>query len=210
MISLESYVESAWSAGAFCDLDGIYYGFDHSDKNVFSQAAPYYKFLSGVVKISAATRILEIGTHQGGSARALVAGAGGQPVSLLTIDVENNSDGLLLNTPCITRIMANALTPVCISAVAKFFNYGTVDIIYIDADHQFLPTAAMFGIYQSILKPKLVIFDDITLYEDMKAFWEMLKLTYGNNAVDASLIVPAIRPPLPDGRSAGFGVVRFP
>src|SRR4051794_7653202 len=77
-------VRDAWSAGASVSLDGIGYGRINWDneQDIVTDASdwPYYQFLAGLAMLLDAKSALEIGTHWGGSARALARGMNGGKV----------------------------------------------------------------------------------------------------------------------------------
>jgi hypothetical protein len=208
MITIQNLAKIAWAAGERHDMSGLHYGRHHNLDGALLGPAPYYRFLAGLVDVSGARRILEIGTHEGGSARAMLAGARGRQPTLLTIDMENNSALQLEGAEGVSRIISDALAPPCVSHVLRAFGGTPIDLLYIDADHRYLPTMSMFGLYTTLLKPKLAVFDDITLYDDMAMFWNDVKVAYGDNALDISDIIPEIRPPV-EGRRPGFGLVRL-
>src|SRR5579884_3165402 len=71
--SMEDIVREAWALRTSFDLKNVAYGRIHwgNERDIRTEPFPYYYFLAGIVKLTRAERVVEIGTHQGGSARAL-------------------------------------------------------------------------------------------------------------------------------------------
>jgi hypothetical protein len=65
-----------------------------------------------------------------------------------------------------------------------------------------MATASSVGVYALLLRPRLVVLDDIAFNEGMRALWSQLRATY--EAVNCSDIVPAIRI-----KECGFGLLRL-
>ena len=76
MKSLEAVIKAAWETGHEVGLAGVGYGRIHwgNQTDISDTPLSYYYFLSGLVKTLRYSRILEIGTHQGGSALAMLSG----------------------------------------------------------------------------------------------------------------------------------------
>jgi hypothetical protein len=207
--SLESMVEAGWATGAGIDLTGVTYGRPHWEGTAPKAPFAYYRFLAGLVRHTGATRILEIGTHFGGSTLAMARGfLPGAAAHLLTIDVEFENIEPLLREPRIQRFQGEALHPDVITAITKAFHHLPVDLLYIDADHRFFPTLAMVSIYSQLLKPRLIVLDDINLYDDMRAMWQLLERCHPGEALDVTKLVPEMTLNMPTA-TQGFGIIRL-
>jgi hypothetical protein len=200
-----AFVRDAWNAGASVSLDGIGYGRIHWDneQDVVTDASdwPYYQFLAGVAVLLGASSALEIGTHWGGSARALARGM--KDGKVVTIDITTESDAVLPGCPesgQIHKIVGDANSLEVVEQVQKALDRA--DILYIDAAHLGLPTLLNFSIYSTLLRPKVVVFDDIRLNEDMARFWSLIRKAYPKQSIDCLEVEPQIRQPY-----VGFGVV---
>jgi cephalosporin hydroxylase len=209
------FVRDAWKAGASVPLDGIGYGRKHWDnqQDIESDSSewPYYRFLAGIAVLLRAKRALDIGTHWGGSARSMARGMKGRG-KVVTIDISTESDAVLPSCPessAIQKIVGDANSLEVIEQVGMALN--SADILYIDADHRALPTLLNFSIYASLLRPKVAVFDDIRLNEDMARFWQMIRKAYPDRSIDCVDVEPTkpyagwdywIRQP-----EVGFGVV---
>ena len=75
------------------------------------------------------------------------------------------------------------------------------DLLFIDATHSAKPTLLNAFLYGLLFKPKVVLLDDITHNESMRAAWAILRAIYPYQSVDCATIVPAIR------RREGFGLI---
>ncbi len=151
-----------------------------------------------------ATSVIEIGTHWGGSAVALMRGMLSQQTSplLVTIDITTESDHYLPAQPesrFITKIVGDANRPEIVDQVRA--SVRQADLLFIDASHSAKPTLLNTFLYGLLFKPKVVLLDDITHNESMKAAWAILRAIYPHQSVDCATVVPAIR------RREGFGLI---
>ena len=94
-----------------------------------------------------------------------------------------------------------------INQVLDAFNYHPIDLIYIDADHSCMPTLLNYAIYATLLRPKYVIFDDISLNNSMSEMWACVSRAVSNeDSIDATTVIPEIRP---QPTKPGFGLLRL-
>jgi predicted O-methyltransferase YrrM len=211
MQPLSLIVTDAWETGRAINLDGIGYGPPFLGNQSISIDYPweYYYFLAGLVRTQQLSRILEIGTYCGGSAKALLRGTGSANGALVvTVDVTDESDKYLAAYPKIQKINGDANDTSTIHAVLSAFNFEPIDLLFIDASHTCLPTLLNFCIYTSLLRPRFVALDDITLNDSMSEMWSCITRTLTNDqAIDATTIVPKIRPSWI--AAPGFGLVRY-
>src|SRR5271170_4040479 len=97
-VGLDSIVKEAWLAGRTIDLAGIQFGPSFpgfKDKGFVPGPYPYYYFLAGLVRSQGCNRILEIGTHFGGSGLAMLRGIGDPArAKLITVDISDSNSAL--------------------------------------------------------------------------------------------------------------------
>jgi len=76
IVDLRRLVELDWQAGQLIDLTGVGYGRIHWGNltDISTPTVPYYQFLAGLAAFIEAETALEIGTHWGGSAVAILRG----------------------------------------------------------------------------------------------------------------------------------------
>ena len=165
----------------------------------------YYRFLQGLVSVIGAKGILEIGTHWGGSARAMARGVkeGGK---IVTVDIGTESDAVLptcAESGMIQKIVGDANSIEVIDQVNAAL--PGADMIYIDAEHTALPTLQSLAVYSTLLRPKVVVFDDIALNESMAHFWKLARQIYPDRSIDCVEVEPAIRE-----ADVGFGLIYTP
>lgn len=190
-------IERAWTAGAAVTLEGI-------GRLGRSTGAPdYYRFLFGLCRVVGARRILEIGTDYGGSILAMRRAIESEELAVVTVDVSNASDEQLTGHPEIIKVLGDCRRRETIEAVLRPLT-PPIDLLYIDTEHDFENTMASYAIYNSLLAPKHLVFDDISLNEEMRVFWSIMKARYGDRAVNAVEVVPAIRA---HPRNPGFGII---
>jgi len=203
--SARELVERAWASGQKLDLEGIGYGRIHwgNFKEIKTTPSPYYHFLAGLVKEAGIRSVLEIGTHSGGSALAIQKGFEGESGFIVTVDVTKASDETLKNRPNIVKIRGDANKPKVIDSILDAFSGRPVDFLFIDGDHKFYPGLLNYSVYTTLLRPKFICLDDITLNEDMRRLWGFLSASVPDGrAINAAEMIPDIRPGTP-----GFGLV---
>jgi cephalosporin hydroxylase len=153
--------------------------------------------------MEAATAI-EIGTHWGGSAVALMRGmlARHSAPLLVTIDVSTESDNYLPAQPeyrFIKKVLGDANDLKTVEQVRA--QVQKVDLLFIDARHWAEFTLLNTFLYGMLFRPRAILVDDITLNDSMRAAWAVLRAIYSRQSVDCKTIVPDIR------RQEGFGLI---
>jgi hypothetical protein len=204
-VGLESIVKEAWLAGRAIDLAGIQFGPSFpgfKDKGFVPGPYPYYYFLAGLVRSQGCNRILEIGTHFGGSGLAMLRGIGDPgKAKLVTVDTTDLNPALH-GLAGFTKLTGDANGETVVRDVVDRFDGSPIDLMFVDSSHNFMATASSVGVYALLLRPRLVVLDDIAFNEGMRALWSQLRATY--EAVNCSDIVPAIRI-----KECGFGLLRL-
>lgn len=207
---LPTIVRNAWADGQKIDLSGVGYGRLHwgNQTDVRDEPSPYYYFLAGLVRRFNFSKILEIGTHWGGATRAMHRGMlNPQYGKIVTVDITTESDNRLKDYPDIVKIVGDGNSPEVFTKVMSEFETKPADLVYIDAEHQMMPTFTSFAIYAMALRPKLIVLDDVTLSDGMRQAWGLIKATVSErDSINAAEVVRTIRPS-PD--NPGFGVVRL-
>ena len=205
---LENVVRSAWEVGKTIDLAGIGYGRIHwgNLKDVRPEPVPYYFFLAGLARLCGAMRICEIGTHSGGSARALRRGMSSTQADLVTIDMTEISDPQLVGERGIRKIVGDAGSPAVIDAVREHFGAQRgIDVLFIDSDHQMKPTLDQYRAYVSALQPRFVVLDDIAINQGMAEAWRLVcEGVPTGEAVNVADIEPRAR-----SKSSSLGLMRL-
>jgi hypothetical protein len=199
-------VREAWRVGKSIDLSGIGYGRIHwaNFTDIVNEPFGYYHFLAGFVRCARCSRIIEIGTHQGGSARAMKAGlAFPERSRIVTFDVTPDGAEMLAADRVIHAITMDANTEAGMDASIEALGGRAPDLVYIDAVHYAWPSLQNFWIYGVGLAARYVIFDDIYANESMKKLWAYIGSRYPGNAVDAAGIELEIR------QDQGFGLLRL-
>jgi hypothetical protein len=214
------FVRNAWDAGRRIVLSGCGYGKIHwgNQRDVSNAPISYYRFLAGVAYLTGAKTALELGTHWGGSARAIARGMRDHSKDnnipsagrVVTIDITTESDSVLsgcFERPMIEKIVGDANSPEVVRKVQAILG-NSVDLLYLDADHALVPTLLNFSIYTTLLRPKLVLFDDILLNDQMRSFWNIASTAYPDSSVNCIDVVPEIRSG--EGGPPGFGLILMP
>lgn len=201
---LRTIVREAWAEGQKIDLSGIGYGRIHwgNKEDVDDTPHPYYYFLAGLIRRLDLPRVFEIGTHWGGATRAMWKGLRDPSQGkVVTVDITTESDNRLKDFPGIRKIVGDANLEETVVKVSEEFNHRAIDLLYIDALHFTMPTYLNYAIYSTLLRPKLVVFDDITLNDEMARMWTWVKQSLpADDTINAAEVEPQIR------AKPGFGV----
>jgi hypothetical protein len=209
-MSMTDIVTAAWSMRDKIDLTGIGYGRISwgNGQDVITDPFPYYFFLAGMVRLTGASHIAEVGTHQGGSAKAMAAGLGDRPGKIVTFDVKNEGVNSIGEHPVVKPFQCDANGEQAYRVCLHEFGGNKIDFAYIDTEHRFWPTVISAILYGEMLAADFMVLDDITLNDEMKEFWALIRQRYGDdNTIDASVLYPQIR--MSGEPRPGFGVVRL-
>lgn len=204
--SLKSVIEEAWLAGKAMDLRSVHFGPSlpgWEDNRFFDRPHPYYFFLAGLSRSQKCTRILEIGTHFGGSALSMYRGIGDSATAnLVTVD-RTDLNPALHGLPGFTKLTGDANSQAVIQNVLRLFSGRMIDVMFIDSNKLFMSTTLALGVYGMLLRPRFIVLDDISLCDDMRTLWSSLRSCY-EDAVNCIDIIPQIRE-----EKCGFGLLRL-
>ena len=201
--NLKSICERAMREGLRVDLAGCNYGETTGPCGFLKRPTNYYRFLAGLVRSQRMTRILEIGTHFGGSIMSMSRGLKKRDMDkskLVTVDIERKNQDGFREYPRIERITGDSLDKNVIKKVAGHFE-RPIDLIYIDSLHEYDHTRKSIDVYAGRLNPRYVALDDIRQCDPMARLWSDLAREFKENAFDASDVT--IR------KGAGFGVIKW-
>jgi len=189
---MREFCESAYQLGEAIDLSAVHYG-PHSRTKRYYEMTGYYPLLAGIACKLGAKSALDIGTHYGGSAQALLAGmpSGGRVV---TVDIRQRNAEVLNKIRGLVLVTGDSLDPRTVRRVTTFLA-PSVDIIYIDSFHNYDHTMQNIKLYSS-LSPKVIVMDDISINPSMAEAWAVLQAKYPT--YDATELCT---------RNCGFGVV---
>jgi cephalosporin hydroxylase len=197
-IAIENAVQYA---NKYIDLSGCYYGEHRGNGKFYDQPFTYYFFLAGFVAQLRYSRILEIGAHFGGSIFSIARGVEHanlkQTTEIVTVDMQEMNSKQFRATPFVKRILGNCFDAQVVRKVSSSFT-GSIDLMFIDAIHSYEFTKRCCEQYFPIVRPKIVVFDDIHLNSSMESFWQELSVTYSESAID---VTTYCRP------QAGFGLL---
>jgi hypothetical protein len=204
--ALDDVITKAWTMGQDIELSGIGYGPAHwgDGERFVSTPYPYYRFLAGLVRSRRCHRIFEIGSHYGGSILSMMRGIDElDQDKILTVDITDLNPALHSVTG-LQKIIGDANTEGIIQKAVTYFEGKPIDMMYIDADHSFLSTIENISVYGILLRPAIVVLDDIVLNESMRAMWNVIRAAYGAEAVNCVDVIPEIR-----SSAVGFGLLRL-
>ena len=112
---------------------------------------------------------------------------------VVTIDITDLAPDIR-NLPGVVKLTGDATSHRIIEATCDHYGSQPVDLLFIDGDHRYAPTLASFFIYTSLLKPRYVLLDDITLNREMAEAWARICYAYPLRAVNVAKLVPQVRP----------------
>ena len=189
----------AMAAGREMDLsDCLYKGAESAPD---AKPPGYYSFLAGLVRTRSYCRIVEVGTHHGGSTQALCRGipeSQQREACVVTIDITRFNEEALGPIPFLHRVQGDSLLPEVQAEVCAHFD-GPIDLLYVDSFHQHRETLQNIAVFANRLHPAAVVVDDIVLNPPMRALWAEVVALDGAEAFDVSALVRR--------RSVGFGIV---
>ncbi|MCK4463380.1 MAG: class I SAM-dependent methyltransferase [Candidatus Omnitrophica bacterium] len=195
--------ERAMREGLKIDLSGCNYGETTGPCRFIKRPTNYYYFLAGLVRSQRMTRILEIGTHFGGSIMSMSRGLNKKDIpksKLVTVDIERKNRDGFKEYSHIKHVTGNSLDEEVIKKVCECFEVP-IDLIYIDSLHEYEHTKKNIEIYAKSLNPRYIALDDIRQCDSMVELWSALTQEFKENTLDVSDIT--IR------KGAGFGVIKW-
>jgi hypothetical protein len=206
---IHALIVDAWEVGKQADLSGVGYGRIHwgNREDIADNPLSYYAFLYGIAASLGATRTIEIGTHWGGSAVAMMRGmlrTTTDPI-LVTIDVTNESDNFLPHQPesrYIVKLVGDAAEGSLVERVQS--TIPSAELIYIDAWKDPEPIVSAVKLYSEMFAPKAIVLDDIRLTDSLSRAWSELQSAFRGRAVDCSEVISEIRP---QKTHPGFGLI---
>jgi predicted O-methyltransferase YrrM len=182
-------------AGAEVDLTDVRYRSDEP-----SETPPYYRFLAGLVRATAARRVVEIGTFHGGATTAMARGVDPSVsgARVVTVDVVALNPEGLDREPLIVQILGDSLSDATVRNVSMQFD-DHIDLLYVDSGHDHRQAFENVAIYGNLLKPRIIVIDDIRLNRSMAAMWDHVRAQHPGDVLDVSEVA---------GRTnVGFGLV---
>jgi predicted O-methyltransferase YrrM len=191
------------------DFSGIRYGTLQdregklrADSGGFTE---YYAFLAGLIRAQGFKRVIEIGTHMGGSTRAMARGFR-RPLDgsewIITIDPTDLSDGILNSEDLATKVQGIAEAPATVRRVLELTKSAPVDLIFLDGSHDFPSVEKQMRVYSEVFSPRCLIIDDICFNDSMRDLWKDLEATFGDRAANLSDLSTEVRQP-----RCGFGLL---
>jgi predicted O-methyltransferase YrrM len=178
--AVEALVREAFAAGARVRLPEGWASLD------------YRRFLAGLVRRLGARRIVEIGTDEGYSSLAMSCALPDGDAAIVTIDLGDRA-ARLAGLRGVHRVIGDAMSMATIRRVLDLVGRQGADLLFVDSGHDYETTAAHLGAYAALLRPAVVVVDDIVHSEQMAEFWADLREAYGERAVDACDVDPRIR-----------------
>ncbi len=203
---LHEMVSAADRIGQSIDIRDAHYGPASWGKKEFVTApSPYYYFLAGWCTLTKASKVIEVGTHFGGSTLALLAGMDKtDDARLVTMDVTDLNKERLAEEPIVTKIVGSGADADIQEQAVSQLNGAGCDLLYVDAlkDQQFV-----FDVLEGFAKLtpiRYAILDDINITASMRSMWAEVRERYGDDALDITESHPSVR-----AENVGFGVIRM-
>jgi hypothetical protein len=197
-MNLAKMCERCWAIGEKINLSNI-----QRNPKVGRGAVDYYTFLAGFVRFHEFSTIVEVGTHFGGSALAMLAGGSEKIRLMVTVDISDLSNEYLQGKDKIAKVVGDGSQ--LETAEIVFEKIGSpIDFLFIDTKHTYQCTFNTFKHFNTKLMPTWIIFDDIALNEEMETAWSEISKQFGpENFINVATAVPQAR-----RGKAGFGLIR--
>jgi predicted O-methyltransferase YrrM len=106
-----------------------------------------------------------------------------ETAEVITVDVKDSNSEIFRANQFVTRILGDCLDTDVAQRTAQSFS-RPVDLMFIDAAHNYEHTNRCLQQYSPLVSPRLVILDDIRLNASMENLWKFLVDTYGDRAID--------------------------
>lgn len=204
--AIENLAKTIWARGQDIDLTNVTYGRIHwgNQKDISERTSPYYHFLAGAMAHFGFTRAFEVGTHCAGATRAIRCGAGDRPgVKIVTCDITTESDAYLQGVDGVTKLVGDATQLDVLQHVDEAFGPEGAELVFIDGEHSLLSTYACYSLYRTLLRPAVIVLDDIRLGAGMQAAWRMIASRLDpRDRIDVITVAPDVR-----AANCGFGLV---
>lgn len=190
---IRTAVAAAYASGRDLDLSACAYG--PSTGGLFrAEPMRYYYWLAGLARMTGARRIVEIGTHFGGAARAFAEGqrAAGLDADVLTFDVDDRAGDPIAGFAGVERVLADVRSEEGAARLREWAAGEPIDIVYIDAlkDGEFITSTAAA---LADLDIGWLVFDDIFANRNIRAGWESLGAAHGDRAITVDDVALGIR-----------------
>jgi predicted O-methyltransferase YrrM len=193
-------IQHALDVGRGIDLSGCVYESTPRSDGIAPFTPGYYHLLAGLIRSEQLTRILEIGTFHGGATLSMAEGVDDDvrdELDVCTVDVVRLNEQALAR-PGIRRVLGYGLRREIVEQVVGSFDRH-IDLLFVDAGHDYRQTWEHIAVYANRLKPRFVVVDDIRLNKSMRRLWTELTAVPCANALDVSELV--------DRAGPGFGVL---
>ena len=208
---IKAHVWQSYNAGHTIELDHCVYG-PSTGSNVrgyIDETMSYYRLLAGHCMLTDAGTVIEVGTHYGGSALALLAGMRGgkaETPQLVTMDVTDLSTPQLMQEPEIRTVIGDSTIHGFMASLVDDLDDTPVDLLYIDAlkDAAFVITT-LFNAHSVNVAPTWLILDDVQANDSMRSLWTLLEEMEPDMAFLISRDYPEIRRP-----DMGYGIIYLP
>jgi cephalosporin hydroxylase len=160
--------------------------------------------LDGLISTLDIHTVLEIGTNHGGAALTMRRAIHHADAKVMTVDIQDLACSQVKDGSDIVYFVGDANARDAIEAVAAEFQGRRLDLLFVDTKHDFTTTMASYAIYVTLLNPKYVVLDDITLNDEMRSAWSLIAGRPNVSAINAAELIPAIRN---HPRDPGFGLI---
>jgi hypothetical protein len=204
--TVEEVCLSAFALGQTLDLSDCIYGPNARDRDGFlAEGLPYYRLLAGLAAAIDARTVVEIGTHFGGSTRALWQGMvhNCDPGMLLTVDIKDASDPSIRELAGVEVLIGDAQDRCVLTEIMVRLAGRTIDLLFLDGkkDKGFAETVLNHLLSRFAIR--WVVIDDVNTRSTLPAFWQNARASWEVDAFEVSQTHPEMRDP-----RYGMGVIR--
>jgi hypothetical protein len=206
-LTVEQICLAAFALGQTLDLEDCIYGPNTKAKNGFlGHGLSYYRLLAGLAAMIDARTVVEIGTHFGGSTRALWRGMNytGGAGKLLTVDIEDISCPALRELDGLQVLIGDAADKRVLAELVQRVRGDTVDLVFLDGKKDAVFVETILQHLLSRLEVRWLVIDDVRDRSTLHVFWHHAESIWKSDAFEVSQRHPEIR-----DQQYGMGVIRL-
>ena len=198
----DALLRRALEVGRTLDLSDCFYDPTRPTGGAASrECPPYYALLAGLVRVTGARTVVELGTHYGGATLAMARGfqdpAAGR---IVTLDVTAMPNPHLESLAAVRRVQGDVFSADTLGRTLRALEGRAVDLMFLDIVHGYHQTKRALGLYANRLQPELIALDDVDLNGGMRLLWRELRAAWP--AIDPTALV--------EREAAGFGLLQPP
>lgn len=141
--------------------------------DLYDSSGPYYRFLYHLTSYIKPRLAIELGTMKGISLAYIARGTTSGKVVSVDHQITSEASNICSSLPNATLLCSKSED--AIEYIPECKTQG-IDFLYVDTDHTYDQANLEYKIYKPLMNPGgIIVYDDISLNDGMKKFWESIK-----------------------------------